>query len=518
MASPYRAIIEAMFMIVNKDGVSVPFRLNGVQSRLDAEWSRRNIIPKARQEGVSSYVIARYIAKCLAEENRTCVIVSHEADATARLLSKAKYTLDHLKGDLKPKLGTNNVRAITFLKTNSSLWIGTAGSRNFGHGDTITDLHLSEAARYADAGELAQGLFPATERGEITIESTGNGVGNWYHKQCLRAREGHGFKLFFFPWTDDPDYALDNDEPFTPDIELEEPDLIERGISIPQLRWRREKIGIDFEGDIRKFKASYPIDFDECFQSTGYSFFRNIRFKKILEWKQESRHLWVLGNHPKPGMSYVIGADSSGGVDRDNAVAEIFCIDTREQVAEWVSGAHEPDQFGTVLAELGQRFNHAYINGERNNHGLVTLRRLIDIYPIHLIHRGSYGGEATQVVLNRLDDYWTLTTPTTRGLLIDAIRTALRDEYTIHSEMLKSECGTFVEQKDGKIEADSGCHDDRVFAAAEAFVCMERAAIMTGPDYVPVVAEAERDPFGFDALFGKQTTEAFEHAMLSRFG
>ncbi len=199
-SSPYRTVIENMFRVVDKDGRAVDFKLNAVQERLDAEWTRRNIIPKARQGGVSSYVIARFTAKCLGEDNRACVIMSHEADATQRLLNRAHYILEHLKGDVKPELGRHSRNELFFKKTNSTMYIGTAGSRTFGHGDTITDLHLSEAARYPDVNAVVRGTFPAAERGEITVESTGNGVGNWYHRMCVRARQGRGFKLHFYSW------------------------------------------------------------------------------------------------------------------------------------------------------------------------------------------------------------------------------------------------------------------------------------------------------------------------------
>src|SRR5216683_5378747 len=131
-ASPYRTVIEAMFRIVDRTGAAVDFRLNPQQADLDAGWSRRNLVTKIRQHsGISSYVIARYTAKCLAEENRRCVIVSAEADATARLLARARYILTNLKlpPDIKPQIGTDSQRAITFTKTGSSFWIGTAGSR-----------------------------------------------------------------------------------------------------------------------------------------------------------------------------------------------------------------------------------------------------------------------------------------------------------------------------------------------------------------------------------------------------
>jgi len=57
MATKERFIIESMFMIADKDGNDVPFLLNPAQAALDDTLSGRDIIPKARQEGISSYYI-----------------------------------------------------------------------------------------------------------------------------------------------------------------------------------------------------------------------------------------------------------------------------------------------------------------------------------------------------------------------------------------------------------------------------------------------------------------------------
>lgn len=504
----YRTIIEAMFRIVNRQMETVDFVLKPQQLQLDEQFSRRNIVPKGRQgAGVSSYMIARYVAKCLAEQNRRCVIVSHESDATSRLLARARFILNNLKGDLKPVLGTDNMKAITFPKTNSSLWIGTAGSRSFGRGDNISDLHLSEAAFYENAEEFTKGIFPAAEHGEITVESTGNGVGNWYHRQCVRAREGRGFKLFFFPSHEMAEnripFANDDDRIRflqSLDPELDEPSLAERGIDPAFLQWRRERLLVDFEGDLRTFRQEHPVSFDECFQSTGFSFFQKVRYEPSAEWQRMSRELHVLSPHPRPGFSYAIGADVGGGVGRDSSVAQIICLDALEQVGEWVSGHREPHEFGHVLMDLGRQFNHAYLNVERNNHGIATLGVVVGDYPLHLIHRGSRGAEATQHILSKLSHYGTLTTEASRGIIIGTMRRLVAQECTIHSEMLRSEMGTFVEQANGKIEADSGCFDDRVMAMGMALCVVERAAIMsTGP---APDEQGEPDPWGWETLFG----------------
>jgi hypothetical protein len=511
----YRPVIEAMFRIVNRRQETVDFILLPQQRLLDEQFSRRVIVPKGRQgAGVSSYVIGRYVAKCLAEQNRRCVIMSHETDATARLLARARFILNNLKGDLKPVLGTDNQKAITFPKTNSSLWIGTAGSRHFGRGDTISDLHLSEAAQYEHAEELAKGLLPAAEHGEIIVESTGNGVGNWYHRQCVRAREGRGFRLFFFPSHEMADNVLGFDsaaerERFMQNLdpELEEPDLAAKGHTAEFLRWRRERIQVDFEGDLRTFHQEHPITFDECFQSTGFSFFQKVRYEPTERWQRETRELWVLRDHPSPGVGYVIGADVSGGVGRDNSIAQVLRLDTGEQVAEWVSGHREPDEFGSVLDVLGRRFNGAYINVERNNHGLTTIKQLVGGYPLHLLHRNTHTTAQPQLLLSHLNDYGTLVGPMNRGLIIAAAR-RLVATTPIHSEMLKSEMGTFVEQEGGKIEADQGCMDDRVMAYAHAASCIERAQIMTVTQ--PQANDNQPDPFSWEGIFGEQARDRDE--------
>lgn len=525
-ASPYRTIIESMFQIVNKDGVRVPFLLNSVQARLDSDWHRRQIIPKARQTTVSSYVIARYTAKCLAEENRTCVIISHEAEATARLLGRADYILSNLKGGAKPELGRHSRNEIHFKKTNSTFFIGTAGARAFGHGDTITDLHLSEASRYPDAESIVRGAFPAAERGEITVESTGNGVGNWFHRQCVRAREGLGMRLHFFAWTDNDEYQLPFPSPearsaFVRSLrsDLEEPELLAAGVSPEQLQWRRERLLVDFEGDLRAFKESYPFTFDECFQSTGYGFFRRVRFVETEEWVEDGKFLWRLRDHPKPGLSYTIGGDPSGGVGRDNAVAQVFCLETQEQVAEWVSAFHEPPDFADELAALGARFNHAYINVERNNHGGTALARLIDIYPVPLLHRGSHGEHSPQEVLSRLSHFGTLVSPSSRGLILGTARRLLADEFIIHSPALRSELATFAEQESGKIEANAGCFDDRVMATCHALIVTEPAGVAASEQRSGGIETSTYiDPFSFEGIFGKPVdTQSVRFGTPARF-
>jgi hypothetical protein len=525
VSSPFRPVIETLFKIVNRSGETVPFVLNDQQAQLDADWSRRNLITKLRQHGgISSYVIARYAAKCISMENRNCVLVSHEAEATSRLLNRARFMVTHMPPDIRPpKLDRDSTRAMYFSETNSYFYIGTAGQKTFGHGDTITDLHLSEAARYSHPEQIRDGTFPAAEQGEITIESTGDGMGNWFHQQAMLAREGMGFKLFFFPWVGVPsctlaltdiaaEYVLNNLSE-----ELEEKVLYSLGISLGQLAWRRERIA-EFGGDLTKFKEAFPRTFEECFRPAGLSFFPKVNYKETKAWRQEAKGLHVLEGHPRERGRYVFGADVSAGTGNDNSTIIGFDLDLGEQVLAFAANDLAPHEFGLQVNELGRRFNHAYVNVERNTFGLMALERLVATYPLDRLHRGSSAAQSSQqIMVHPLHNYGTLVSESTRGLLISHARMMLVD-WTIHDPLLYTELSNFVENKTGKYEAGPGTKDDRVFGCCHALVCVERAEIAT---YIPVPKSFRTtvDPFSWEGLFkGHDGPSVNEYGFSTRFG
>ncbi|MGH9858319.1 MAG: hypothetical protein ACRD4B_10790, partial [Acidobacteriota bacterium] len=174
--SPERLVIESMFMIVDKDGNDVPFILNREQAILDALLSNRDRVPKARQLGISSYVLARFLVRCLTKRNTRAVVISHDEKSTQKMLDRVYYYIANLRGP-QPVIKNSNRNEITFPKMHSTFYIGTAGAKKFGRGDMITDLHCSEIAYWPDPKGLISGLYQAVPRnGHIIEESTGNGT------------------------------------------------------------------------------------------------------------------------------------------------------------------------------------------------------------------------------------------------------------------------------------------------------------------------------------------------------
>ena len=383
MSTPERFVIESLFNVVDKSQQDVPFILNSAQKTIDDNYAQRTLLPKARQEGVSTYFLARSAVRCLGRKNTRAVVISHDAESTERMLGKVKYFLETIKGP-KPLIRNNSKNEITFPKTNSMFYIGTAGSRSFGRGDTITDLHCSEVAYWPDQERIMTGLLQAVPKntGCISIESTGNGAGDWYHSQCMRAAKGQStFKLMFLPWWDFPEYqiTMTDAEAFefmlTLREDLNEPALVKAyKLTAQQLAWRRIVIEDDLNNSVYAWNKEYPSCLDDCFQISEGGIFNKVNYIETANWKQQDSTFWKLEEHPAQGKHYIIGGDVAAGVGNDNSVAEIFCLEDDEQVGEYINNRIEPDVFGEKLAELGRLFNMAYIGCESNNHGILMLK------------------------------------------------------------------------------------------------------------------------------------------------
>jgi len=522
MATKERLIIESMFNIADKSGRDVPFMLNDSQRRLDDELSGRDIIPKARQEGISSYYLARWTALCLSQRNVRAVVISHDALSTQRMLKKVHYFLENLRG---PKAVIKNASAneIVFGKTNSMFYIGTAGTKKFGRGDTITHLHCSEVAFWEQPLTLLTGLFQAVPKdGEIALESTGNGVGNYYHRTCMRAAIGQSrYRMHFFNWIEFSEYTLDLDQDQSDAImsnlieEFEEPELVEKyNLTAGQLAWRRDKLD-ELDYDLTQFKQEYPITLDECFQSGGRSLFTRVNYYETAEWKRQDFNYHYLEGHPNSNYTYCIGADVAGGIggksvekneksdsDGDRSVAQIICIELMEQVGEWVSNKIEPDAFGRKLAAFGRLFHNAYIVVEANNHGILTINELLTSYDQSLVHRRS-GGRKSEIV-DRLATYGVRTTSKSKPYIIGELRRMLTYDLQVHSPVLKSELDTFIEKESGALGAVNGCFDDRVIALAMCNAGLEKAAMYVQSNRQEV-AKLNQDPFSMEGIISELT-------------
>jgi len=491
-----------MFYIVDTDMLSVPFRLNPPQLQINSELSNMDIILKARQEGVSSLVDARFLADWLTVENVRSVVISHEDKATQRLFDRVRYFLESVSrtfpGELPYKLKYNSRYEIVNLYKNSTFYIGTAGSRAFGRGDTIHNLHVSELAMWAEQERMMTGLLQSVPKdGKIVIESTANGIGDYFWKICIKARGGNSpFKFHFLPWFSLPDYVM----PVKEQLELtpEEQNLINTyHLSREQIAWRRWKIN-QMNGDYTdsatwdKFNQEFPTTADEAFIVSGNPVWSptlmkyyltqtkkpilrgTLRGQNPVSVEPNEKGYLKIWRTPKEFHTYAIGCDVSEGRsinedtgvgrERDASCAQVFDKTTYEQVAVW-HGRCDPDQLGRQLDLLGKYYNDALIGVERNAVGITPLVVLRDLSYPNLYYRESLGLIADKIT----SELGWLTTSQSKESLISDTTNLLRDKrIIIYDEETLSEMMSFVRDADGHAKAAKSAYDDRVMGVSKS--------------------------------------------------
>ena len=193
-----REYIEDKLYIRSKQKTVHPLVFNPIQAMYWDHKGKRDIILKPRQLGFSTLTLARFFECVINEENVTAVIIAHDADSTQKLFKSIQLMYERLpeakkeqlnNGRNKPKYG--NRKEYFFAGNNSTIYVGTAGTDKFGRGQTINYLLCSEVAFWPNPEELMTGLLQAVPYdGEIVIESTANGVGNYYHKTYQEAKTG----------------------------------------------------------------------------------------------------------------------------------------------------------------------------------------------------------------------------------------------------------------------------------------------------------------------------------------
>lgn len=275
---------KAPLKIRTKAGELVPFEMNKAQlyihgileKQVKTKGRVRAIILKARQEGCSTYVAARYYHKTTRQSNKSTFILSHESQTTDKLFRIVERFHEQCGVAIKPEIKTANRREFRFADIDSEYTVGTAGNENVGRGGTIHFFHGSEVAFWENTDGIATGIMqciPDMDGTEIILESTANGMGNMFYEKCMQALAGAGeYELIFIPW-----FWMDEYQKQPPDDFVLTPDEAvykkQYELSNAQMYWRRCKIA-DFKSEW-KFKQEYPSNPIEAFQTSGASLIKS---------------------------------------------------------------------------------------------------------------------------------------------------------------------------------------------------------------------------------------------------
>ena len=246
-----------------------------VQEQKDATGKIRAIILKGRQQGCSTYIEGRFYWRVTHQKGVRCFILTHHNEATSNLFDMASTYHEYCLPQMRPDVDASNAKELLFGELGSGYKIGTAGNKAVGRSSTIQLLHGSEVAYWPNAAEHAKGILqavPGSPNTEIFLESTANGVGNYFYQQWMIAEKGESdFIPIFIPWFWQDEYRRQIDGEFTP-TEYEDELISLYGLSFEQLNFRRYKIAELSAGGLNgesSFKQEYPCTAHEAFINSG---------------------------------------------------------------------------------------------------------------------------------------------------------------------------------------------------------------------------------------------------------
>ena len=285
----YRLTSGELYKIIDKDSKVIPFAPNAAQNQFIREMHTRNVIPKARQRGISTVIQILMLDTALFTDNFRGVIIAQDEDAaTAIFRDKLKFAYNQLPPYFRRALSLMSDSKTEILLTNGSSVKVTTSARS----GTVNMLHVSEmgkiAAKFPDkATEIMTGSIPSvTPDGMIFVESTAEGrEGEFYElvQRAIRFKDSGvtvsplDFKLHFYSWWDAAEYSIDPDGVVITNRDHEYFNKIERQCGC-QINERKRawycKTREGFNDSNERMYQEFPSTVDEPFQvSTEGTYF-----------------------------------------------------------------------------------------------------------------------------------------------------------------------------------------------------------------------------------------------------
>ena len=424
----------------------IKFQLYPFQFDVLKEYEKNdyNVILKSRQLGISTLSAAYALWMMLFQNDKNVLCIATTKDTAKNIVTKVRIMYEGLPSWLKTQIVENNKLSLIF--KNGSQIKALASTESAGRSEALSLLILDEAA-FIDKIDT---IWTAAQQtlatgGQCLAISTPNGVGNWFHKTWIDAKDGvNKFNTIKLHWSAHPDRGQE---------------------------WRNEQ-----DKNLGPSQAAQECDAD--FLSSG----RSVVDPAVLEWYKEKmccepteksgfdRNLWIWG-YPDYSKQYLISADVARGDGTDYSAAQVFDLEEMEQVAEY-KGQLGTTEFGNFLIELATKYNDALLVVENNNIGWATLQTIIDRGYENLFYQeknhlvvdedNQHTNRYRNIDKNKIPGF--TTTLRTKPLLIAKMEEYTREKMVkLKSTRLIDELFVFI-YKNSKTQALEGYNDDLVMS------------------------------------------------------
>jgi hypothetical protein len=233
--------MQSMFWILTKKETAlgavvptrmVPFCANKIQSYLIKEMGLWNIVLKARQQGLTTFMLLyRLLLNAITKRGVSCMLISQTTEYAQEHFEMIRRAHRYI-GAVDPTLGDDvnalcvslkanllhtqysNRRELVFDMLDSRVRIASAEVEEAGQGVTLSHIVASEYARWPGKPDetLSNVMGSLVPGGTLDKESTANMAVGPFYEEFLRAAENpedSASKAFFFAWWESDEYQLD---------------------------------------------------------------------------------------------------------------------------------------------------------------------------------------------------------------------------------------------------------------------------------------------------------------------
>ena len=294
---------------------------------------RYNIVLKSRQLGISTLIAGYSLWMMLFNNDKNILVIATKQDTAKNLVTKVRVMYDNLPSWLKTGVQEDNKLSLRF-KNGSQIKAASAASDS-GRSEALSLLVIDEAAFIDEIEPIwASAQQTLSTGGSAIINSTPNGVGNFYHKKWVDAKLGQGgFNPIELLWQVHP----------------------ERDQS-----WRDEQ-------DILLGPDMAKQECDGNFLASG----RAVVDGELVQWYEQTHAmdpiekrggeeaLWIW-KYPDPTRDYIVIADVARGDGNDYSAFHVIDVESLEQVAEY-KGKLDTKSYGNTLVSIATEYNDALL-------------------------------------------------------------------------------------------------------------------------------------------------------------
>ena len=433
--------IKTYVKIVNVDRGLIPFEMWPFQEDMVRNFheNRFSICKMPRQVGKTTTSAGYMLWSVLFKENFSVAILANKGNLAQDILSRIQYAYEYLPIWLQQGIVVWNKRSLEL--ENGSKIAAFATSNSGVRGGTYNLIFLDEFAFVPQnmANDFFTSTYPVISSGKTT--------------KVIIVSTPYGLNHFYKMWVD----STEKRSLYTP--------LEVHWSMVPgrDQKWKEETIRNTSE-------EQFQQEFETEFIGSSATLIPGIILRQ-LAFRDPLSSIEGLDIHemPRPDRTYVMTVDCAEGVGQDySTVAVVDVTDIPYKlVAKYRDNNIAPLLFPTIIYNIGQRYNGAFLLAETNNVGQQVVDILhyeLEYENIFKIQKHVTKGQHLSAGYKRAVSFGIKTTTPVKKIGCANLKTLVETKKLIIEDFdIISELNTFVKVRDS-YEAEEGNHDDLVMA------------------------------------------------------